>query len=70
MKYNIGDTAWIVENGSKIAEVVIKNISGGFFTVIKLQTKTALRLKEHRLFESEETAKATLPRPKNPYDWM
>lgn len=59
-KYKIGDTVWIVENNACAVPVTIRNFSGGFYLVVKDGTKTALRLREHRLFGSMEAAVSAL----------
>lgn len=60
MKYKKDEIRYIIENNIKIVPVKILKYSSGFYTV-KFLTKTgATRLKEHRIFATEEEAKKHL----------
>ena len=61
MKYKIGDHVLIVENTSQISEVTIIGISGGLYTVrFNTERPSAIRVKEHRLFSTQEEAQEFL----------
>lgn len=68
-KFKIGTVAWIVENNSCVCQVTIKGFKGGFYIVVKAGTKSAIRLRESRIYPTEEEARCTIKRPgKTPYD--
>ena len=50
-------TAYIISAGNRIEPVAIIKYSGGFYTVRYQNREGGTRLKEHRLFVSEEEAK-------------
>lgn len=68
-----GDKAYIIENNSRIATVLITSIRGGMYTC-KLPTGGAIRLNKNRFFETEEAAMAQLPKRnpkyKSPYEYL
>lgn len=66
-KYSPGATAWIVENNAAVCQIQIKSYSGGFYIVVKAGTRAAIRLRENRIYATEEEARATLPQPRSPY---
>ena len=43
---NKGDTCWILENNSYAVSGTVKNIGGGFYTIL-LSNGSAVRLKPH-----------------------
>lgn len=55
MKYEIGGTAYIVENNQAVSEVTIISIKSGFYTI--KCGNSVFNLKEHRLFPTSEEAK-------------
>ena len=64
MKYNKGDTAYLIENNCKVREVIITGSSGEFYTIRFNEEKlSAIRVKEHRLYQSEEEASMHLKKP-------
>ena len=66
-KYNFGDTVYIIESNQSVREAMIINCSGGFCT-IRFMNGGGIRLRESRLFATEEEAKAALP-PKETRRW-
>lgn len=69
-----GDTCWIIENNSYAISGTVRSISGNFYTII-LKNGSAVRLKAHRVFGTQEEAEShiiqhTPKRPaKTPYDY-
>lgn len=73
-RFKSGDTAFLVESNRVIREVTVVNCAGGMY-LIKFQNGGGIRVKEHRLFDSEEEAKASIPVQKdvkrnNPWDFI
>lgn len=60
-KYNIGDIAYLVESNYIIREGKIMSNNGGML-LFKFTEGGAVRIKEHRLFKSEEAAQAEIDR--------
>lgn len=61
MRFKKGDTAYLIENHMRIRQVEIVAVSGGFFTVRFCDTKSAaIRVRDSRLFKTEEDASKTL----------
>ena len=50
-------TAYIISAGNKIEPVTIVKYSGGFYTVRYVNRDGGTKLKEHRLFATEDEAK-------------
>ena len=50
-------TAYIISAGNRIEPVTIVKYSGGFYTVQYVNRDGGTKLKEHRLFATEEDAK-------------
>ena len=61
-KYKPGDTAFLIESVHFIREVTILKFSGGLYTVRFANTGGAIRVRENRLFPTEEAAKASIPK--------
>lgn len=76
MKYEIGSTAYIVESNHTVREVTIVSRKGEFYTVRFENGKGGIRLKEHRIFPSQEVAEESFPKKekkqgyRSPYDYM
>lgn len=74
-KFNPGDRAFIVENSHTIREVTVGKFSGGFY-LIKFESGGGIKVREHRLFATEEEAKASVPIVekkqgyRSPYDYL
>ena len=69
-----GDVAFLVESNRIIREVKVVNCSGGMY-LIRFPNGGGIRVKEHRLFATEEEAKKSLPgyeepKRKSPYEYM
>lgn len=61
MRFKKGDTAYLIENHRRIRQVEIVAVSGGFFTVRFCDTKSAaIRVRDSRLFKTEEDATRSL----------
>ena len=60
-KYNVGDTAYIIESNRLIRETVIIKKKGDFYTVKFKDTNGAITLKAHRLYGTREEAEENLP---------
>lgn len=75
MKPKKGDQCYIVESNCKIIPVTIVSQSGNLYT-IRLQSGGGIRVPGHRLYETEEAARDSLPkrgtekRYRSPYDCM
>ena len=68
-----GDTAFLVESNRIIREVKIVNCSGGMY-LVKFANGGGIRVKEHRLFVTEDDARKSIPgyeepRRRSPYDF-
>lgn len=63
-KYKLGDKAYIVANNAFIEEVIIVKVGGGFYTLRFTQRSGGTRVRENRLFPTEEAAKASINRIK------
>lgn len=57
-----GTEAYIIENNMKVAKIIIKKYAGGFYTVQMADGSGGTRLREHRIYRTEEEAAATLPK--------
>lgn len=75
MKHKKGDMVYILENNMKVSPALIRSCNGGFYT-LEIGT-SVIRLKEHRIFSTEEAAlksvkvdKNSMQRQKNQYDYM
>ena len=55
-KYNVGDTAYIIESNRLIRETVIIKKKGNFYTVKFKDTNGAITLKAHRLYGTRDEA--------------
>lgn len=70
-----GDKCWIVENGNHVTQAEILSFRGNL-CLIRLLSGAVLRVPRHRLYESEESAKGTMPKQdferkyRSPYDYM
>lgn len=63
-KYSPDDTAYLVESNRIIRKVKILKFSGGFYTARFVEGGGGIRVRESRLFATEEEAKASLLRSK------
>ena len=63
-KYEKNDTAFIVESNRIIRKVKIRNYAAGLYLVQFEDSTGGIKVRESRLFPSEEEARATLPQPK------
>ena len=72
-KYDRGQYVYIVENNKWVRKATVISHSGGFYTLGFLDGGMT-RLRETRVFASEEEARAVIPTPKmsepekKPYD--
>ncbi len=57
MKYHSGDTVFIIESVRFIRECVVMRFSGGLYTLRFADSPGGLRLRENRLYPTEEAAK-------------
>lgn len=63
MKFNVGDVAYLIESNRFIREGKIKQCASGLYLFAFIEGG-AIRVKEHRLFKTEEEAQAELDRKK------
>ena len=63
-KYKGGQYVYIIENNRWVKKAQILSYSGGFYT-LSIEGGYLTRLKEHRLYGSEEEANEELP-PQDP----
>lgn len=64
-KYGIGEHVYIVENGMHIKEVVIVNISSGFYQVCFTDKRGSIKLRESRLYKTISEAATNNSAAKN-----
>lgn len=61
MRFKKGDMAYLIENQQRIRQVEIVAVSGGFFTVRFCDSESAaIRVRESRLYKTEEEASGSL----------
>lgn len=65
-RFRAGETAYSAENNHRIRPVIIMRYAGGFYVVRFADKEAVIRLRENRLYPSEEAAKAALPPPEPP----
>lgn len=63
MKYKKGDTVYLIENNYKVREATVTSVSAGFYTIHFNEKTSAIRVKEHRLYQSIEEASIHLKKP-------
>lgn len=71
-QFNVGDTAFIVDNRIFLREVVIKRATKDFCVITYKDTGATIRIRHSRLFTSKEVAENTIPesaRPKKKSHW-
>ena len=61
-KYKPGDTVYIVSSVKWIKEANVLKYSGGFYTIQFTDTGGGIKLRESRLFPTEEDAKKSTKR--------
>ena len=61
-KYKPGDTVYIVSSVNRIKEAKVLKYSGGFYTLQFTDTGGGIKLRESRLFPTEEEAKKSTKR--------
>ena len=61
-KYKPGDTVYIVSSVNWIKEAKVLKYSGGFYTLQFTDTGGGIKLRESRLFPTEEEAKKSTKR--------
>ena len=59
-KYKPGDTVYIVSSVKWIKEAKVLKYSGGFYTIQFTDTGGGIKLRESRLFPTEEEAKKSV----------
>ncbi len=62
MKFKKGDTCYFIGNGQIVISGTVLSCSGGF-CVVKYNRESGIRLRESRLYKSEEEAYKVMPRP-------
>lgn len=63
MKYNVGDIAYLIESNRFIREGKIKQYYNGLY-LFQFVEGGAIRVKEHRLYATEEEAQAEIDKIK------
>ena len=63
-KYNVNDTAFLLESNRFIREIKIVKYSGGLYTIRFTNGDGGIKVRESRLFATKEEAKAAIPKPK------
>ena len=58
--FNAGAEAYIVANGLKVRPVKVISVSGGLYTLMFRDGPGATRLKEGRLYRTEEDAEGSI----------
>ena len=64
-----GDIAYIIENNRKVEQVKILQHAYGLYTVQLIKRGGTFRVKEHRLFSSEQKAELELAKIKLKRDY-
>ena len=64
-KYGNGEHVYIIENGMHIKEVVIVNISSGFYQVCFTDKRGSIKLRESRLYKTISEAATNNSAAKN-----
>lgn len=62
-KYNMNDTAFLIESNRFIRKVKIVKYAAGLYLVRFADGTGGIKVRESRLYASEEEAKAMLPKP-------
>ena len=62
MKFEVGQTAYIVENNHIVRKVTIVSRKGDFYTVLFENGKGGIWLKEHRIFPIKQQRKRVFPK--------
>lgn len=62
MGFKAGDTCYILENNRRVRQAKVAGRSGEFYTIQLIGTCGVIRLKESRLFETEEDARKSMYR--------
>lgn len=72
MKFKAGETAYIIENNCRVVEVMVKSFAAGFYIIQPVGTRKGIRLREGRLFTTQEEARATISHqaPSSPYRYQ
>lgn len=65
MSFSRGDTCYILESNMNVRAARVINKQGSFYVIQLVGSCGAIRLKENRLFESEEEALASKKETKN-----
>ncbi len=63
-KYNVDDTAFLIESNRTIREVKILKFTGGLYTVRFTNGAGGIKVRESRLYATKEEAEATIHKPK------
>lgn len=63
-KFSPNDTAFLIESNRIIREVKILKFSGGLYTIRFVQGGGGIKVRESRLFATEEEARASIPTTK------
>lgn len=58
-KFQQGETVYILSNNSTVLRAIVLKYGGGFYTV-RFANGGGTRLKEHRLFKTEQAAKDSI----------
>lgn len=67
-KFKVGDIAYLVENNRYVSEGKITYICGDIITFIFISGKGGTKVKAHRLFDSEESALASIHKDRPSYE--
>lgn len=74
-KYKANETAFLIESNRVIRKVKIVKFTGGLYTV-QFGNGGGIKVRETRLFATEEEARSALPKPKpkpvhypSPWEW-
>ncbi len=64
MKFNPGDFVYIIENSRNIRKAFVMKVAGDFCTIHLEDSDAAIRLRNSRLYVSEEEAKKAIRKTK------
>ena len=59
-KFKVGKTAYFVRSGVQVMEVQIVNSANGFCTIRFVETGGGIRVRDSKLFETQEEAEAQI----------
>ena len=78
MKYEVGDTVFFLESNRFVRKATVTKRSGDFYT-LRFEDGGGIRLRENRLYATQEAAEGNIPQResekqekgnRSPYSWL